>query len=273
MRDAFGELIVGVHSYTQGCGGTSGSALVFPYRRFVERWLLENEGPSCARDTRCVPGCMPADLDCTCGADGQCTAACVDGDDPDCPPGCGPDGVCQPRTLCPSDLDCLAVGTRCLRETQCADRVCTSDPQNPTRYCSIACSPGNACPTGYQCTGNVCVKTQRQTLPAGTPCGTGDLCEAGLKCSDGRGLPARCLEVCESSLTCLAPMRCDFAKGVCVAPKAITLDAGEGWEGRLAPVGGCAAAPAHALWLIALGLRRRGRRARASGASAAAIAG
>lgn len=255
-RDAQGELIAAVHSYTHGCGGSSGSALVFPYRKFIERWLLENEAASCARDSRCVEGCTPADLDCTCGPDGQCTAACVDGDDPDCPPGCGPDGTCQPQSVCPTDLDCLPLGTRCLRESQCAGRVCTADPQNPTRYCSVTCSMASPCSAGFECdlARGVCTKTQRQLLPAGAPCGAGELCEMGLICSDGRGLPYRCLETCESNLSCPRPLTCDFSKRVCVAPRPITLDAGTEWVGALAPLGGCSVTPFPLMVLAVLAL-------------------
>jgi hypothetical protein len=261
IRDADGERIVAVHSYGYECGGLSGSALVFPYARFVSAWLAANEAPSCARDTRCVQGCSPADIDCVCGADGQCTAACVDGDDPDCPPGCRPDGVCQPATTCPVDLDCFPLGTRCLRETQCASRLCVADAQNPTRYCSVACDAGR-CPTGFQCdtARATCIKSQREVVPAGFPCTSGDLCADGYRCAAAMmGGAPRCEKACVAGSECLAGFRCDFARGICVSRPPITLDAGLEWTEPLAPQG-CTSVPgvaafAAALWLV--GSQRR----------------
>lgn len=261
VRDAMGEVILGVHSYGYVCGGASGSALVYPYRRFVEDWLAQYEPASCARDTRCVAGCTPADLDCTCGADGVCGATCVDGDDPDCPSVCRPDGVCAPLTQCPVDLDCLPLGTRCLREAQCASRLCLADPQNPTRYCSAPCSAQSPCPAEFQCEAarGVCLKRQRTVLPEGSACAPGDTCADGLRCAADGPPPARCLKACSSNLECLGATRCDFASGVCVAQQALRLDAGTSWTGPLADIGGCNASGAPA-WLLGVLLWWRRRR-------------
>lgn len=260
VRDAQGEAVLAVHSYTYGCGGPSGSALVYPYRRVIEQWLARYEGPSCARDTRCVAGCTPDDLDCTCGPDGVCGSTCVDGDDPDCPPSCRPDGVCSTLAECPVDLDCLPLGTRCLRESQCATRLCLSNPQNPTRYCSQTCSAQAPCPADYQCEASrgVCVKAQRVLVSEGAPCAPGDACADGTRCATDGLPPSRCLRTCASNLECAGSRRCDFGLGVCVQARPITLDAGASWAGPLANVGGCSASGG-ALGLLGLGwgLRRR----------------
>jgi hypothetical protein len=260
VRDAEGERVVAVHSYGYECGGLSGSALVYPYASFVSRWLAENETPSCARDTRCVQGCTPADLDCTCGADGQCSAACTDGDDPDCPAGCRPDGVCQPASVCPVDLDCLPVGTRCLREAQCGSRLCVADPQNPTRYCSVACAAGQ-CPAGFQCDAarSTCIKSQRATVPPGFPCLPGELCADGHRCAAPMGMTARCEKACVAGSECLAGFRCDFSLGVCTQRPPITLDAGLEWAEPLAPQG-CASVPSGVVAWAVLAVVARARR-------------
>ncbi|MDX2015614.1 MAG: trypsin-like serine protease [Myxococcaceae bacterium] len=260
LRDDQGERVVAVHSYGYECGGLSGSALVYPYAAFVSRWLGENEQPSCARDTRCVPGCAPADLDCVCGPDGQCSAACTDGDDPDCPPGCRPDGVCQPVSVCPADLDCLPPGTRCLRELQCSSRLCVADAQNPTRYCSVPCEAGR-CPAGFQCDAArmVCIKSQRATVAPGFPCVAGDLCADGYRCAAPMGMTARCEKACVAGSECLAGFRCDFSLGVCTQRAPVTLDAGLEWTEPLAPQG-CGAAPAGPLAWAIVAVARRWRR-------------
>jgi hypothetical protein len=260
VRDAEGERVVAIHSYGFECGGLSGSALVYPYARFVSAWLAQNEAPSCARDTRCVQGCTPADIDCVCGADGQCSAACVDGDDPDCPPGCRPDAICQPASLCPSDLDCFPLGTRCLRETQCASRLCVADPQNPTRYCSVACDAGR-CPSGFQCDAAraTCIKSQREVVAPGFPCLPTDPCADGYRCAAPMGETARCEKACAAGSECLAGFRCDFTLGVCVRRAPTTLDAGLEWTGPLAPQG-CASVTAGASAWALLVFWARGRR-------------
>ncbi len=259
VGDAGQEEVLAVHSYTTGCGGPSGSALVFPYSRFVADWLGQYEAPSCARDRRCVQGCTPTDLDCLCGADGQCSAACVDGDDPDCPVTCRPDGACTPLSQCPVDLDCLPVGTRCFRETQCAGRVCTADPQNPTRYCSQGCDGGTPCPTGFECgPSSVCFKAQRTRLSPGAACSPADLCAQGYTCFGG--LSGVCTKACTSAFDCLGATECDYRVGICVAKPAFTLDAGTDWVAPLAKLDGCsAAAGPFGTWAAFLLLRRRRR--------------
>ncbi len=257
VRDGASEVIAGVHSYGNFmCGTSSGSALIFPYHRFVEDWLAQHEAASCARDRRCVAGCVPADLDCTCGPDGQCSPSCIDGDDPDCPASCAPDSVCSPAQLCPVDLDCLPTGTQCLRESQCASRVCLNDPQNPSTYCSVSCAT-TPCPTGFQCSAQAtCVKAQRTALPAGSACQRGDLCANGMKCSAALGAPARCIQACESSLTCLGGMGCDFSQGVCVPSPPIVLDAGLEGVGPV-PKEGCSSVPFPSVVLALLVVRRK----------------
>ena len=264
VTDAQGEKILGVHSYGFECGGESGSALIYPYRRFIETWLAQNEAASCERDTRCVSGCTPMDLDCVCGADGSCSASCPDGDDPDCPMTCRPDAVCTPLSQCPIDLDCLPLGTRCLRESQCASRLCLADPQNPTRYCSLACSAAAPCPAAFQCdlARGACIKSQKTTLPEGAACTPTEVCADGLRCAQLATPPARCLKSCASNLECPARTRCNFTASVCSPVPAITLDAGNEWSGPLAPITGCSATSGSLglLGLVVLRCTRRRRR-------------
>lgn len=266
IRDAQGELVLGVHSYGILCGSSSGSALIYPYHRFIETWLAQYETASCARDTRCVAGCTPADLDCTCGPDGQCSAVCVDGDDPDCPATCRIDSVCSPLGQCPIDLDCLPLGTSCLRENQCASRSCISDPQNATRYCSIACSASAPCPSAFQCDARgLCIKRQQELVAEGAVCAPTDRCEAGTKCAVAGTPLMRCTRACTSNLECLTGTSCDFSAGVCAPSPALVLDGGAEWSGPLAQVG-CNVTSGSGLTfllfaLTALGRGRRRRRA------------
>lgn len=258
VRDDQGELVLGVHSFgSVVCGNSSGSALIYPYHAFIETWLARFETASCARDTRCVSGCVPADLDCTCGSDGQCSAACVDGDDPDCPSTCRIDSVCSPLSQCPIDLDCLPLGTNCLRENQCASRSCISDSQNATRYCSIACSAAAPCPSAFQCDARgLCIKRQQEVVVEGAVCAATDRCEAGTRCAAVGSSVSRCTRACTSNLECLSGTTCDFSVGVCVPMPAIVLDGGASWSGPLAEVG-CSASGTSGLGALVLLLMLR----------------
>lgn len=271
VRDEQGELVLGVHSFgSVMCGSSSGSALLYPYHAFIETWLARFETASCARDTRCVSGCMPADLDCTCGLDGQCSAVCVDGDDPDCPSTCRIDSVCSPLGQCPIDLDCLPLGTSCLRENQCASRSCISDPQNATRYCSIACSAAAPCPSTFQCDARgLCIKRQQEVLVEGAVCTSTDRCEAGTTCASTGMSVMRCTRACTSTLECLAGTVCDFSTHVCAPSPPVVLDGGSSWSGPLAE-DGCSATGVQGLG--ALGLWLLGRRRRTSARLAKTIA-
>ncbi|MBL8940618.1 MAG: trypsin-like serine protease [Archangium sp.] len=266
-----GERLVAVHSFiTTDCGaGVSSSVLLAPYRRFVERWLVENESPDCARDGRCVAACEVEDPDCRCGGDGVCTAWCSEGDDPDCPGECRVDGVCMPRSACPlGDGDCIADAEPCLSAGQCAGGACISDPQNPTRYCSQPCSGAQACPDGMTCDGarSLCIVKQLPVVAEGELCSSAVKCATGTVCNDVAN-ERRCLRTCSSQAQCLAGTRCRFGVvNVCLPMAAITLDAGAQWEGPLAPVG-CAAAPGVlAAWVLGgwACTRRRPRKPRAS---------
>lgn len=237
-----GERVVAVHSFiTTECGqGVSNSVLLYPYRRFVEQWLSENEPAQCARDGRCLDGCEPEDPDCRCGLDGQCRADCPPGDDLDCPDVCGVDGVCSARADCPDDADCVPDGEFCLGPAQCSGRVCTSDAQNPSRYCSQACDAQRGCPETMTCdvSRGVCQLRQLPVVGEGESC-TSSLvkCAAGLACT-AVGDEKRCYRTCTSQAQCLSGTRCQFQRvGTCV-PSAVRLDAGANWEGPVAP-GGC----------------------------------
>ena len=261
-----GERLVAVHSFiTTDCGaGVSSSVLLAPYRRFIERWLVENEGPDCARDGRCVASCEVEDPDCRCGADGVCTSWCAEGDDPDCPGECRVDGVCMPRSACPrGDGDCIADAEPCLSAGQCVGGACITDPQNPIRYCSQPCSASQPCPETMSCDSarSLCIVKQLPVVAEGAPCSSAVKCATGTVCTDVAN-EKRCLRTCSSQAQCLAGTRCRFGViNVCMPMAAITLDAGPQWEGPLAPVG-CASAPGALWWVLTLygvGLGRRRR--------------
>ncbi|MBL8923531.1 MAG: trypsin-like serine protease [Myxococcaceae bacterium] len=265
MPTASGERLGAVHSFiTAECGaGVSSSVLLYPYRRFLEAWLAANEGPDCAREGRCVPGCVPEDPDCRCGADGVCQPFCAENDDPDCPNECRVDGVCQPRSMCPAgDGDCIPDGEACLSAGQCGGGSCITDPQNPTRYCSQACSPAVPCPDFMTCDGAraLCILKQLPIVGEGADCGPLVKCAQGTACTV-LGAARRCLRTCTSQANCLAGTRCQFgATSVCVPLSPIALDAGATWEGPLAPVG-CSHGGGLAFTLAVVLWPRRKRRA------------
>jgi hypothetical protein len=262
-----GERLVAVHSFiTTACGqGVSNSVLLYPYRRFIERWLASNEPPQCARDGRCVEACVPEDPDCRCGADGQCRAECRPGDDPDCPDGCSVDGVCSARAECPADADCVPDGEFCLGAAQCAGRMCVNDSQNPSRYCSQACDAQRPCPETMTCDAarSVCQLTQRPVVAEGESCASALVkCGAGLACTDVAS-ERRCYRTCTSQAQCLSGTRCQFQRvGTCVPEASVRLDAGTSWEGPAAPVGCSTGIGLWGLLLLPLRGRRHSRKPR-----------
>lgn len=259
-----GVRLVAVNSFISAeCGvGASSSVLLYPYRRFIEQWLAEREGPMCARDGRCVADCVPEDPDCRCGSDGVCRAECSELDDPDCPGECRVDGVCSTRAMCPrGDGDCIADGAPCVSPGQCAGRLCINDPQNTGRYCSQTCGTGVACAVGMTCdtARSMCIVAPLPQVAEGSTCDATVKCAAGTVCMDANGTK-RCLRVCSSQAQCLAGSRCRFGSvNVCVPNSALVIDGGPTWEGQLAPVGCSTSGSSGVLAAMALLFRSRRR--------------
>ncbi|MFZ5467924.1 MAG: trypsin-like serine protease [Myxococcota bacterium] len=262
------ERLVGIHSFTATEACTDGADIrIDAYQSFVSQWLAEKEAPTCAEDSRCVPGCTPIDQDCACAADGQCTAACQNlTKDPDCPVDCVANGVCS-LFACPTpDIDCVPEGGRCGSELQCSSRQCVSDPQHPGFYCSRPCTQNDQCPSGLECTGGVCTYVQLPTVEPGTTCTQGQQhCTGGTVCAGLTASSTRCLAPCVADTDCVGPATCvDGHNGV-----KYCADTSRPWvvlqraklEGR-APAG-CASVGTEPLWalgLVALQALRRRRR-------------
>lgn len=259
-----GERLIAVNSFiTATCGaGASSSVLLFPYRRFIEGWLATHEAATCARDGRCLAGCLPEDPDCRCGLDGTCRPECPEGDDLDCPGTCQLDGVCAERAECPGgDRDCIADGQPCVNAGQCAGRRCVNDPQNQTKYCSAACGPAVPCVSGMTCDAAraLCMVAQLPVVAEGSACDETVKCLSGTVCAEAAPSQRRCLRTCTSQAQCLAGSRCRFGSvPVCAPDPPLTLDAGLEWQGPLAPLG-CSATGWPGLWLVVVTLRRARR--------------
>lgn len=263
------ERVVGVHSYTVGADCVDGAdTRVDAYAGFVRQWLGVHEAPSCSQDTRCVPGCTPPDVDCLCAADGVCSAQCPDLSlDPDCPPDCGPNGVCATQACPRPDEDCVAPGQPCTSVGQCVGRKCVTDPQHPIAYCSQPCGAG-PCPAGMECDASqVCRFVQRPSAAAGEPC-VPDLtwCGPNGVCS-GRSADSRvCGLSCNASIDCAKDQACVAgfdSQRLCLDPPRppVLLPLAAVSE----PAAGCTAAPGGLglALLVALGLGRRHARKRA----------
>jgi len=252
-----GERLLGVNVRLAGatCGPVA-SVVIPRYRDFLAQWLEAHEDGGCGYDRRCVPGCTPTDWDCVCSADGQCTAACPDLDDADCPADCRTNRRCSSAPCPRPDTDCTPEGEPCLTELQCAGRRCLGDPQHEGTYCSSPCDAG--CTAGFQCdaTRGACIKAQLPEAALGEPCtAAGTWCLSGV-CLDG---------ACRTP--CVQDSECADAGHFCRAPQprycapSTLLPQLEATLPR-AP-GGCSAAPAGALALAGLAaLRRRLRKPR-----------
>jgi hypothetical protein len=264
-RDAQGELVVAVHSHLKSldCGGESGSTLVFPYALLIADWLEAHEAPSCASDHRCVPGCTPVDLDCSCGADQRCGADCLEAHDPDCAPRCEADNICRPLSECPVDLDCMPLGSACAHlADRCASGLCSlvGDGLNPTMVCTQVCSAQTPCPAGFDCDtsrgSGLCARAPLEPLTEDSACSLEMPCAHGLTCARVGELPRRCRPTCYGTSECKAGSTCDVAQLACL-PDAV-----------LPPMNvtrtGCAALPGRELALLAFALilRRPRRRSR-----------
>jgi secreted trypsin-like serine protease len=262
------ERLVGVHSFTanQECtiGGDSRTDY---FANFIQGWLSAEEGPQCTRDGQCRFGCDPVDPDCVCVADGTCSGQCPNPDwDVDCPPNCGPNGICQPIGCPVRDADCVDVGGRCATEQVCTEKVCTLDQQHPDAYCSRACQVNAECPAGMECSGNTCKYVQLPEAGLNAWCTDGqNHCTNGTTCNRTAAETAgRCLPSCSSAADCLGGVPCvaGVRGNLCALPQPqpITLPLA---TAAPMPAAGCAAAAGAGLapwaWVLALGLVRRRR--------------
>lgn len=224
------ETLIAVHSYTNDptCSGGAGARLD-NQKVFLETWFANNV---CPRDGRCDADCPAVDFDCTCAADGQCTAACTRPEfDPDCPANCGSDGICAARPCPIPDVDCRPAGALCSRANECLGQRCTSDPQHPATYCSMACTTLADCAALDQaeCAMGTCRLRQVPILAEGEACQPTDRCVEGTRCHLLEPMRALCAKPCARQSDCPAATQCRFGLSswqACVAkvPPPVTLE-------------------------------------------------
>ncbi len=118
--------------------------------------------------------------------DGRCYECVKDAD-------CGPGGTCTPSHVCSHPA---GEGLMCDACTSAADCGMSSAAcVNPTGgsftgYCTTTCSGTQACPTGYDCSGNACVVTSSclgYVATYGATCTDDKTCQDALK--DGKCFP------------------------------------------------------------------------------------
>lgn len=269
------EKLIAVHSYTndQTCSGGAGARLDAK-QTVIEAWFAENV---CPRDGRCDADCPAVDFDCTCATDGRCTADCTRPElDADCPANCGADGVCA-RGTCPiPDTDCRLTGALCERANQCVGQRCTSDPQHPDLYCSLACTTLADCAAldGSECAEGTCRFRQLASVAEGAACQQGDRCVDGTRCHFMDSTRSFCARPCAQQADCPSQTRCSFGFSswqACIAlPPPVTLEPLGSVELPAAP-GGCSTSAGSLLTLgLAVLLARPGRRRRVTSAGGAA---
>ena len=257
------ETLIAVHSYTNDptCSGGAG-ARADKQTALLDAWFAENV---CPRDGRCDPACPVTDFDCTCAADGQCTAACTRPEfDPDCPANCGSDGVCAARACPIPDGDCRAAGALCDRADQCLGQRCTSDPQHPATYCSMACTSPADCAALDQaeCVQGTCRLRQVPIVAEGDACEPSDRCADGTRCHYLEPMHSFCARPCARQSDCPQGTQCRFGLSswqACEAklpPAPITLEPAASVELPAAP-GGCSTSGSVLLLGLAALLARR----------------
>jgi len=206
------ERVVGVHSFTAGEACTLGGASRTDYyASFINSWLSQEEGPQCSRDGQCKVGCQPVDPDCVCVADNTCSGQCPNPDwDPDCPPNCGQNGICQPVGCPVADSDCVELGGACVNSDVCTEKVCTFDQQHPDAYCSRSCQDNGQCPSGMECASGACKYVQLPEAGFSAVCKEGiNVCGLGLVCNRTTAqADARCLPSCDSADNCIQGAPC-----------------------------------------------------------------
>lgn len=266
------ERTIGITSHAldwRDCNGGAVYTRVDAYKPFITEWLEEHETPTCAFDGMCKKtGCQSPDIDCSCAADGVCSAKCpTQLDDPDCPRNCLENGVCadQRDVACAvPDPDCKATGKACGSTLECALRACIEDGQNPQAYCSRTCDAPADCPVDYECRGKYCRKKRLPEVAIGAACTVGkNVCEDGA-CIDGK-----CVARCKTSADCSENAACtgtDSGEFYCLplprpALAPATTPTPEASDETNKPNKGCAAADgavgSYAILLLAALLRRR----------------
>ncbi len=200
------ERTIGVHSFTTSQACTQGAdTRVDAYASFVQQYLTMYEAPSCDKDGRCATNCAQPDFDCICAKDNICSSLClmtVGGVDPDCPD-CGPNGQCATTTCADPDPDCVGEGLACTSPTQCVNRECRNDPQNPEPYCTKACTGPAACPANFDCTGGFCLKKQLPVVEPGNACKLGtNVCGLDTVCTGPTEFDSRCEVTCRNTVEC-----------------------------------------------------------------------
>ena len=262
------ERLVGIHSFTNGESCLDGAdTRIDYYQSFVQTWLTQKESPTCAEDGRCATGCATPDIDCVCAADGQCTAACPQVEkDPDCPKDCAANAICATQG-CPSpDPDCRDLGAVCTGVNQCQGRLCITDQQHATPFCSKACTAALDCPTGMQCDPIVkaCTYPSLPEVQPGIECVKGQsFCASHTVCTGKTEQSSFCQYSCSNPSQCPTGDTCEpgfDGTSYCVEPPKPTvyLPSTASFRG---PVSGCSATGSSGLvGLAAWVLARRRRR-------------
>ncbi|MFT3836478.1 MAG: trypsin-like serine protease [Myxococcaceae bacterium] len=249
--------VVGVHSYDNGGCVDGLDTRPDVYKAFIEDFINTKEGAGCGEDGICKSGCTPADVDCVCIPDGQCSAACPNLlTDPDCPVNCVANGVCS-TVDCPTlDPDCTAEYSTCTADSQCEHRDCANDEANMKKYCSRHCAMPTDCPSPSVCTAGECLIDQGPVANPGEECTFGTTrCLQNTNCTSLGGANDRCAFPCGSDTDCDPGLVCKAGSNnfkLCVPPPPppdMKADAGDG-PGVKGSCGNCSSAAG--LQLLAL---------------------
>lgn len=200
----------------------------------------------------CGSAICPAGLVCIEGACRSPEDVIACGTELDCA-SCAEDAECAEGRVCVRGA-CRSLGelgAACETDGECHSGLCAE------RRCSIECRAGAPCPAGYDCTdAGWC----RLRLLSRDPCTRGEDCASRL-CLVGPG-SLTCTNACSDARQCLPAEECAEVEGtrVCVSPVA---------SGCAVREPGADGSGAAMVLLMAMSLvwRRRGRRARALGAT------
>ena len=262
------EVVVGVVSY----GDTSCAVEGFDGRVDVGApWIHQTMGgweqPTCATDGACVPGCTPIDQDCACKPDGVCGSECLaPATDLDCPRDCAQNNICATQACGRPDVDCVGLGNYCDAAIQCQGRLCLTDRQHPSTYCSKACAANADCPSTMTCAAGTCQLAQRPERQLFESCyAATDFCVVGICTGPASGI-SRCVKSCIVTGDCDSGSVCEagsdaqrFCRPDGLRFNIVTLHAAQAAIGARAK--GCSSTGAGlALWLLAVPLLRRKRR-------------
>lgn len=159
------DQLAGVHSYgTSSQCGVGGDVRVDAELAFLDAALNAFDPPACTADGRCQLGCTPADPDCRCVADSRCEACTGGLIDPDCPPNCATNGLCQNVGCATPDADCLGDGDVCSLPAECSGARCLSDSRGFS-FCSRPCVDDTTCTREMVCVEGVCRPPPAQVSP------------------------------------------------------------------------------------------------------------